>query len=69
MHSNSDSFGKTLILFLIDHKKYAIDFTASIFNCSKNLKKAHKWKLHSVGIEFSTKNKITNQIYTNVNFS
>ena len=44
---------------MIDHKKYTIDFIASIFNCSKYLvKKACKWKQHSVGIEFPTKNKI-----------
>ena len=55
----SDSFGKTVILSLIDHRKYTIDFTAIIFNCSKYLvKRARKWKLHSVGIEFPTKNEI-----------
>ena len=55
----SDSLGKTVILPLFDHKKYTIDFIASIFNCSKYLvKKARKWKQHTVGIEFSTKNKI-----------
>ena len=54
----SDSFGKTVILSLIDHKKYT-DFIASIFNCSKYLvKKARKWRLHTVGIQFPTKNKI-----------
>ena len=55
----SDSFGKTVILSLIDHKKYTIHFIASIFNCSKYLvKKARKWKQDTVGIEFPTKNKI-----------
>ena len=55
----SDSLGKTVILSLIGHKKYTFDFIASIFNCSKYLvKKACKWKLHSVGIEFPAKNKI-----------
>ena len=49
----SDPFGKTAILSLIDHKKYTINFIASIFNCSKYLvKKAHKWKQRTVGIEF-----------------
>ena len=55
----SDSFGKTVILSLIDHKKYTIDFIASIFNCPKYLvKKTRKWKQYAVGIEFPTKNKI-----------
>ena len=55
----SDSFGKTVILPLIDHKKYTTDFIASIFNCSKYLvRKARKWKQHTMGIEFPTKNKI-----------
>ena len=53
--------GKSVILSIIDHKKYTTDFTAIIFNCSQYLvKKACKWKLHSVGIEFLFKNKITN---------
>ena len=48
-----------VILSLIDHKKYTVDFIESIFNCSKYLvKKARKWRLHTVGIEFPTKNKI-----------
>ena len=55
----SDSFGKTIILSLINHKKNIQ--LASIFNCSKYLvQKACKWKLHSVGIEFLTKIKIVN---------
>ena len=52
----SDSFGKTVILSLIDHKKYTIDFIANFFNYLKHLvKKAPKWKQHTVGIEFPTK--------------
>ena len=48
---------------MIDHKKYTIDFIASIFNFSKYLvKKAHKWKLHTVGSDFPTKNEIKRNI-------
>ena len=36
----SDCFGKTVIISLIDHRKYTTDFTASIFNCSKYLVKS-----------------------------
>ena len=35
----SDSFRKTVILYLIDHKKYRIDSIASIFDCSRYLVK------------------------------
>ena len=60
----SDSFGKTVTLSLIDHKKYTIDFIAIIFNCSKHLiKKSRKWKIHTVGTEFVTSNEIqTNKL-------
>ena len=55
----SDSLGKTVILPLFDHKKYTINFIASIFNCSKYLvRKARNWKQHTVGTEYPTKNKI-----------
>ena len=49
--TQSNSFGKSVVLSLIDHKTYTIDFIASIFNCSRySVKKAHMWEQHTVGI-------------------
>ena len=49
--TESDSFGKLVILSLIDHERYTQEYISNIFECSLYLmKKARKWETELNGI-------------------